>query len=333
MLGAGSVARQQKTAKTCHWDFPQFLIVCNGNSKEQIWITNTAATTVHLCHQGGCTKQFCVPYANWWSTQERNLYNETQAGNNMVPLKHVIYMSILIQISFSSLDQAIRSNLLMPNNHHAVQQDRIRRLRRREINSGRRFCFLFGEEFIKNEYIVHCLSPRRVNQQAKWVKRHRNWAKSNQAHHCCFLWIRTILPNIFQQSVLHEPWGWQVSLASTNGAFKRQHPQAFPLVTTAREVQVLLVKKRILKETFFQGWAIQVELTMFLWFWNKVLNVLTTWYGTCPAAVNTSQSLGYSPITKTINDPLMCLTLDSQPIRPTPHCIVVLHRCPSKAIR
>lgn len=87
-------------------------------------------------------------------------HKHTQARNNMVPLKHVIYMSILFHISFSSLDQAVRSNLLLPNNHHAVQQDRIRRLRLREINSGRRFLFSFWRRIRKKQtegsLKIHC---------------------------------------------------------------------------------------------------------------------------------------------------------------------------------
>ena len=45
---------------------------------------------------------------------------------------------------------------------------------------------------------------------------------------------------------------------------------------------------------------------------NEALNLLLTWRGTCPAAINTSQSLGQIPITESGDDPLMCLTLDPQ---------------------
>ena len=77
--------------------------------------------------------------------------DEASAKYNLVALKQVFFIQDLIDLNpFLSILMFLvqkftpRSSLLLPNTHHAVRADRVRRMRRRHLNAQRNFgCTLF----------------------------------------------------------------------------------------------------------------------------------------------------------------------------------------------
>ena len=86
---------------------------------------------------------------------------------------------------------SLRHDLLLPNSHPAVQEDRGLRLARRAINRRKNHILQKRNQMIKVWCFLNgrwptsktCV-PRKVNKDAKWIKRHKKWAQDNKAGQC-----------------------------------------------------------------------------------------------------------------------------------------------------
>lgn len=146
-----------------------------------------------------------------------------------------------------ALDYRARKDLLLPEDHPAVQKD-MKKRRKRRCRNFRKFLGKIESQPASTHLSTFWnfedgLEPRQLDKKAKWIQKHKNWAKEHKAFK---MWLPDILFGLLV-SKLHAAlvqaiqasimFLVQVGLKDSANGFSRRYPKAAKQVTSIREMQ------------------------------------------------------------------------------------------------